>query len=87
MSVFKELQRRKVIRVASVYLFVSWLLLQIAATIAPILSLPSWFEQLVFALLALGFPIALIFAWVFERTPDGVKRDTGSTGVSRRTCC
>ena len=79
MSVFKELQRRKVIRVASVYLFVSWLLLQIAATIAPILSLPSWFEQLVFALLALGFPIALIFAWAFERTPDGVKRDTGST--------
>lgn len=79
MSVFKELQRRKVIRVASVYLFVSWLLLQIAATIAPILSLPSWFEQLVFALLALGFPIALIFAWAFERTPDGVKRDTGLT--------
>ncbi len=79
MSVFRELQRRKVIRVASVYLVASWLLLQIAATIAPILSLPSWFEELVFALLALGFPIALIFAWAFERTPDGVKRDTGST--------
>lgn len=81
MSVFRELQRRKVIRVASVYLVASWLLLQIAATIAPILSLPSWFEKLVFALLALGFPIALIFAWVFERTPDGVKRDTGSTAT------
>ena len=79
MSVFRELQRRKVIRVASVYLVASWLLLQVAATIAPILSLPSWFEELVFALLALGFPIALIFAWAFERTPDGVKRDTGST--------
>jgi len=62
-----------------VYLVASWLLLQIAATIAPILSLPSWFEELVFALLALGFPVALIFAWAFERTPDGVKRDTGST--------
>ena len=79
MSVFRELQRRKVIRVASVYLVASWLLLQVAATISPILSLPSWFEKLVLALLALGFPIALIFAWAFERTPDGVKRDTGST--------
>jgi len=79
LSVFRELQRRKVIQVASVYLVASWLLLQIAATIAPILSLPPWFEELVFALLALGFPIALIFAWAFERTPDGVKRDTGST--------
>lgn len=79
MSVFRELQRRKVIQVASVYLVASWLLLQLAATIAPILGLPSWFEKVVLALLALGFPIALIFAWAFEQTPDGVKRDTGST--------
>ena len=79
MSVFRELQRRKVIQVASVYLVASWLLLQLATTIAPILSLPSWFEKLVLALLALGFPIALIFAWAFERTPDGIKLDAGST--------
>jgi TolB-like protein/Tfp pilus assembly protein PilF len=83
LSVFRELQRRKVIRVAGVYLVASWLLLQIAATVAPILSLPPWFEELVFALLALGFPIALIFAWAFELTPDGVKRDTGATEPGR----
>jgi len=83
LSVFRELQRRKVIRVAGVYLVASWLLLQIAATVAPILSLPHWFEELVFALLALGFPIALIFAWAFELTPDGVKRDTGATEPGR----
>ena len=79
MSLFRELQRRKVIRVASVYLVASWLLLQIAATVAPILNLPPWFEELVFALLALGLPVALIFAWAFELTPDGVKRDSGTT--------
>ena len=83
MSVFRELQRRKVIRVAGVYLVASWLLLQIAATVAPILNLPPWFEELVFALLALGFPIALIFAWAFELTPDGVRRDTGATEPGR----
>ena len=83
MSVFRELQRRKVIRVASVYLVASWLLLQVAATIAPILNLPPWFEELVFALLALGFPVALIFAWAFELTPDGVKRDSGTTAPGR----
>ncbi len=79
MSVFRELQRRKVIRVAGVYVVVAWLLLQVAATVAPILDLPHWFEELVFALLALGFPIALIFAWAFELTPAGLQRDSGDT--------
>ena len=79
MPIFRELQRRKVIRVAGVYFVVAWLLLQVAATIAPILDLPHWFEELVFALLALGFPVALIFAWAFELTPAGLQRDSGET--------
>lgn len=79
MSIFRELQRRKVIRVAGVYLVVAWLLLQVAATVAPILDLPHWFEELVIALLALGFPIALLFAWAFELTPAGLQRDSGET--------
>ena len=85
MSVFRELQRRKVIRVAGVYLVVAWLLLQVAATVAPILNLPHWFEELVFALLALGFPVALLFAWAFELTPVGLQRDSGeiSPGSSK----
>ena len=83
MSFLGELQRRKVIRVASVYLVVSWVLLQIAATVAPILSLPEWFEELVLALLGIGFPIALILAWAFEQSPDGLRRDAGAPSSSR----
>ena len=83
MSVLGELQRRKVIRVAGVYLVASWLLLQIAATVAPILALPPWFEELVLVLLGIGFPIALILAWAFEQTPDGLVRDSGAPSSSR----
>jgi hypothetical protein len=53
------------------------LLLQVAATIAPILELPAWFERLTLVLLMIGFPVALILAWAFEVTPDGLKRDAG----------
>ncbi len=77
MGILQELQRRKVIRVAGVYLVVAWLLLQIADTIAPTLGLPEWFEGLVLALLGLGFPVALILAWALELTPDGVRGDSG----------
>jgi len=82
MSIFRELQQRKVIRVAGVYIVVAWLLVQIAATIAPILGLPDWFEKLVLALLGIGFPIALMLAWAFELTPDGIRR--GSSPSSSR---
>jgi len=54
------------------------LLLQVAATVAPILELPTWFEKTVLLLLAVGFPVAVIFAWAFQLTPAGVQRDTGS---------
>ncbi len=81
----RELQRRKVIRAAAVYLVAAWLLLQIAATIAPILSLPDWFEVLVLALLVIAFPIALILAWSLELTPEGVRSDSSAepTRVAR----
>ena len=78
MAVFRELQRRKVIRVAGVYLVIAWLLLQVSATITPILGLPDWFDRLVLALLGIGFPVALILAWAFELTPEGLRADSGS---------
>jgi TolB-like protein len=56
----------------------AWLLLQIAATIAPIMSLPEWFEKLVLALLILGLPVALILAWSLELTPDGIVADSAA---------
>jgi len=77
-SFFSEMKRRSVFRVGLVYLAAAWLLLQVAATVAPILDLPAWFEKGVLLLLAIGFPIAVILAWAFELTPAGVQRDRGA---------
>ncbi|MEL7367381.1 MAG: hypothetical protein AAFN74_00605 [Myxococcota bacterium] len=75
---FQELKRRNVIRVGSVYIVVAWLLIQVASVLENALKLPGWFDGMVSALILLGFPIALIFAWAFELTPDGVRLTTTS---------
>jgi TolB-like protein/Tfp pilus assembly protein PilF len=72
-QLFQELKRRNVIRVAIAYAVSAWLLIEVTATIFPILSLPNWSVTLVTVLLFVGFPIALIFAWAFELTPEGLK--------------
>src|SRR6185436_9715952 len=69
-----ELQRRNVYRVAVTYTVVSWLLIQIATQVFPFFEIPAWAERLVVLLLVLGFPVALIVAWAFEFTPEGLKR-------------
>jgi TolB-like protein/tetratricopeptide (TPR) repeat protein len=74
LSFLGELKRRNVFRVAGVYAVVGWLLVQVAASLEEAIGLPAWFDGLVVALLAIGFPIGLIFAWAFELTPDGIKR-------------
>jgi hypothetical protein len=71
---FAELKRRNVYKVAIAYAVVAWLLMQIATQIFPFLEIPNWAIRLVIMLLALGFPIALILAWAFELTPEGIKR-------------
>ncbi|MEE2525946.1 hypothetical protein V0U79_06175 [Hyphobacterium sp. HN65] len=68
-----ELRRRNVFRVAVAYLVVGWLILQVIAVIAEPLGLPVWTDTLVIVLLGIAFPIALILAWAFEVTPEGVK--------------
>ncbi len=73
MSIIKELKRRNVIRVAIVYAVAAWLLIEIAATTFPILKLPDWSVTLVTVLVLIGFPLALILAWAFELTPEGIK--------------
>jgi len=75
MSLFQELKRRNVFRVAVAYIIVSWLLLQVGDTLGPALLLPEWFQSGVAFVLILGFPLAIIFAWAFELTPEGVKRE------------
>jgi len=74
---YDELKRRKVIRVAIVYTVVAWLLVEMASVIFPGLLLPDWSVRLVIALAIMGFPIALVLAWAFEITPDGVKIEPG----------
>ncbi len=69
-NVYKELQRRNVFKVATVYAIAAWLIIQISATVFPRLNLPDWTITFVIVLIALGFPIALIIAWAFELTPD-----------------
>ena len=73
MSFTRELKRRNVFRVGIAYLIVAWLLLQISDTLVPALLLPEWFQSGVAFLLILGFPLALLFAWAFELTPEGIK--------------
>jgi TolB-like protein/Tfp pilus assembly protein PilF len=71
---FAELKRRNVYKVAIAYAVIAWLLMQIATQVFPFLEIPNWAIRLVIMLLALGFPIALIIAWAFELTPEGLKR-------------
>jgi hypothetical protein len=71
---FAELKRRNVYKVAIAYAVIAWLLMQIATQVFPFLEIPNWAIRLVIMLLALGFPIALIIAWAFQLTPEGLKR-------------
>ena len=73
-SFFSELKRRNVYKVAVAYAVVGWLLAQIATQIFPFLEIPNWIVRLVIVLIAIGFPIALVIAWAFEATPEGIKR-------------
>ncbi len=76
MRLLAELKRRNVIRMAGLYLVGAWLMVQVASTVFPAFDLPGWALRAVILVLAIGFIPALIFAWVFELTPDGLKRDS-----------
>src|SRR6266404_5853119 len=71
---FGELKRRNVYKVAIAYAVVAWLLIQIATQVFPFFEIPNWAVRLVVLLLVIGFPVALILAWAFELTPEGIKR-------------
>jgi TolB-like protein len=72
---FSELKRRNVIRAAGLYLVGAWLLTQVASTVLPMFGAPDWLPRSIVILLAIGFIPTLIFSWVFELTPQGLKRD------------
>src|SRR5436305_9391477 len=72
---FAELKRRNVIRVAGLYLVGAWLVVQVAGTVLPMFGAPEWLPRTIVVLLAIGFVPAVILSWVFELTPEGLKRD------------
>jgi hypothetical protein len=74
-GLFAELKRRNVIRMAGLYLVGAWLIAQVAEPLLPIFHTPEWVLQTLVVLLALGFLPALVFAWIFELTPQGLQRD------------
>jgi TolB-like protein/Flp pilus assembly protein TadD len=75
MSFFNELKRRNVFRVGIAYLVVAWLVMQVADVVINNIGAPGWVFQVILLILGIGFPIALIFAWAFEMTPDGIKKE------------
>ena len=89
MSFVDELKRRNVAKAAVLYIVAAWLLLQVTDVLSSLLPVPEWTGSLVFILLVIGFPVVLIFSWIYELTPEGIKREknvdrsqsiTGETG-------
>jgi TolB-like protein len=84
-GLFEELKRRKVFRVAAIYVVVAWLLIQVAQSLAPILNLPETAPTLVFFLLVILFPMALFLAWAYEVTPDGIRADASAESEPKQS--
>src|SRR6266550_2138800 len=82
---FGELKRRNVYKVGVAYAIVAWLLMQVASQIFPFFEIPNWVVRLVILLLVIGFPIALIIAWAFEVTPEGIKRTETADAAGLRS--
>jgi len=82
---FAELKRRNVYKVAVAYAVVGWVIAQIATQIFPFLEIPNWIVRLVIVLIAIGFPIALVIAWAFEATPQGIKRTEVADAIPATT--
>src|SRR6059058_1072767 len=78
-----ELKRRNVYKVAVAYAVVGWLVVQVSSTVLPTFHAPEWVVQTLVVLVAVGFPIALVIAWAFELTPQGIKR-TEDVVVAKR---
>ena len=83
MNFFAELKRRKVFKVGAAYLVVAWLVVQAASIGFPAFDAPPWALRIFILIALLGFPIAVVMAWVLDVTPEGVKLDVGTSGIKR----
>ena len=75
-SFYDELRRRNVIRMAGLYLVGAWLITQVAGTVLPMFGAPDWLPRSIVLILAIGFVPTLILSWIYEITPDGIKRES-----------
>ena len=75
MSFFKELKRRNVFKVAAAYIVLAWVVMQVADVILNNMDVPGWVFRVILLLLGIGFPLAIFFAWAFELTPEGLRRE------------
>jgi TolB-like protein len=82
---FSELRRRNVYKVAVAYAVVGWLLIQVATQVFPFLEIPNWAIRLIILAIAIGFPVALIIAWAFELTPQGIRRTEDADAAGQRS--
>ena len=76
MSFFAELKRRNVIRMGAAYLVLSWLLIQVAGQLLPVFGAPEWVMRVLVMSLAAGLVVVLVFSWVYELTPGGLRRES-----------
>ena len=81
MNILEELKRRKVFRVLASYAVVVFVIMQLVEILFPIFNLPQWTQQFIVILLLIGFPIAAIFSWIFDRTPNGLIKTKKSEPV------
>ena len=82
-ALFAELKRRNVVKVGAAYLLVAWLVVQAASIGFPAFDAPPWALRVFILVLLLGFPIAIVMAWMFDVTPEGLKRDVAPAGNKR----
>ena len=83
MSIFHELKRRNVFRIGAAYIVAGWVLVEVADILLPTFDAPEWAMRAVVLTVVIGLPFALLFAWMFELTPEGVKREDGVVTVEK----
>jgi len=76
LSLIAELKRRNVFKASAAYLALGWVVTQITSTVAPLLHLPEWIGPVVVWIGVIGFPFVLMFSWIYELTPEGLKRES-----------
>jgi hypothetical protein len=83
MGLISELRRRNVFRMAVLYVLAAWLVMQVAEVVIGLANLPEWIGPTLLAVLAVGFPIALVISWFYELTPEGLAHDAWTSSLSR----